>query len=105
MPELGSGLRGRPEMRIVHCREGVSHCILSPEPQVERLYRLASRDLPHFSGESPEPATARKPEQLADLELKYKSQVHRMALDDAEVFFNTEDLFRERGETASRRFR
>ena len=48
---------------------------------------------------------AGKPEQLADLELKYKSQVHRMALDDAEVFFNTEDLFRERGETASRRFR
>jgi len=47
---------------------------------------------------------ARKPEQLADLELKYKSQVHRMALDDAEVFFNTEDIFRERGETASRRF-
>ena len=47
----------------------------------------------------------RKPEQLAYLELKYKSQVHRMALGDAEVFFNTEDLFRERGETASRRFR
>ena len=26
-------------------------------------------------------ATARKPEQLADLELKYKGQVHGMALD------------------------
>jgi NADP-dependent 3-hydroxy acid dehydrogenase YdfG len=50
-------------------------------------------------------ATARKPEQLANLELQYKSQVHRMALDDTGVFFNTEDLFRERGEAASLRFR
>jgi len=40
-PELRGGPRGRPEMRIVHCREGVPHCILSPEPQVERRFRLA----------------------------------------------------------------
>jgi len=39
LPEL----RSRPEMRIVHCREGVPHCILSPAPQVERLFRLALR--------------------------------------------------------------
>jgi hypothetical protein len=40
-PELRSGLRGRHEMRIVHRREGMPHCVLGPEPQFERLFRLA----------------------------------------------------------------
>ena len=41
VPELRRRLRSRPEMRIVHRREGMPHCVLSPEPQVERLLRLA----------------------------------------------------------------
>jgi hypothetical protein len=59
VPELRSGLRGRPEMRIVHCREGVPHCILSPEPQVERLFRLAFQCLGRPMSSALEPRIVR----------------------------------------------
>ena len=38
VPELRRRLRSRPGMRIVHRHEGMAHCVLGPEPQVERLF-------------------------------------------------------------------
>jgi len=45
--ELRSGLRGRPEMRIVHCREGVPHCIQSSARRSGNRQTEHGRPHPH----------------------------------------------------------